>query len=114
MKEHVKDLWVAALRSGEYDQSVSVLQDEFGYCCLGVLCEVGKKHGVKLIKRTGDSFLGAIYGSDLIYGGDLSDQDEVEKWSGVAEDEHLVRMNDDLGKGFDEIADYIDQNWKSL
>ena len=114
MKEHVKDLWVAALRSGEYDQSVSALQDESGHCCLGVLCEIGKKHGVKLKKRSDDSFLGAIYGSDLIYGGKLSDQDEVEKWSEVAEIGYLVYMNDELRQSFDEIADYIDQNWKIL
>lgn len=43
--------WVAALRSGNYQQGQRVLRDENnGYCCLGVLCdlvkdEVGLKWG---------------------------------------------------------------------
>ena len=32
--------WIAALDSGEYKQSDSQLQDEYGYCCLGVGCKV--------------------------------------------------------------------------
>ena len=37
--------WVNALRSGEYKQTKTQLQDEEGFCCLGVLCdlELGKK-----------------------------------------------------------------------
>lgn len=51
MNQRIKSLWVSALRSGEYSQTRSHLADEFGYCCLGVLCEVLIKDGVAIDKR---------------------------------------------------------------
>lgn len=38
----VKDLkkWIKALRSGKYKQTTKTLQDDNGYCCLGVACKV--------------------------------------------------------------------------
>ena len=35
--------WVAALRSGDYDQTKSFLRDEDGFCCLGVACDLYAK-----------------------------------------------------------------------
>lgn len=35
-----KDLWLKALRSGEYKQGQTALRRGDEYCCLGVLCEV--------------------------------------------------------------------------
>ena len=32
--------WIKALRSNEYNQTRGALQDDYGYCCLGVLCEI--------------------------------------------------------------------------
>lgn len=47
MNKEVKDQWVTALRSGEYEQGRSQLQTSDGkFCCLGVLCEVAVKAGV--------------------------------------------------------------------
>lgn len=41
MKQSVRDAWVAALRSGQYQQGQYYLKDNEGrYCCLGVLGEV--------------------------------------------------------------------------
>jgi hypothetical protein len=40
MKKSIAMEWVAALRSGEYKQARGSLQQNDGYCCLGVLCEV--------------------------------------------------------------------------
>lgn len=39
-KEELRSEWVKALRSGEYEQSQSVLRDDVGFCCLGVACDV--------------------------------------------------------------------------
>ena len=39
MNENAKK-WVAALRSGEYQQTVGWLRDSQGYCCLGVACDL--------------------------------------------------------------------------
>ena len=40
MKEEVKDLWVAALRGGKYEQGKGHLRCGPMYCCLGVLCDL--------------------------------------------------------------------------
>lgn len=52
MKPDIKAQWVAALRSGEYEQGKGVLREIDndgtlgGYCCLGVLCDLAVKAGV--------------------------------------------------------------------
>lgn len=40
MNSHVKELWVNALRSGKYTQTTGWLHNSYGYCCLGVLCDL--------------------------------------------------------------------------
>lgn len=43
MKKEIADKWVAALRSGKYQQGKNVLSaNENSFCCLGVLCDVVK------------------------------------------------------------------------
>jgi hypothetical protein len=46
----VKAKWVAALRSGEYEQGSGVLNKDGKLCCLGVLCELAIKDGVPISK----------------------------------------------------------------
>lgn len=52
MNPEVKQLLLDALKSGEYNKTTGRLArkdeetGEVGYCCLGVLCEVGVKNGV--------------------------------------------------------------------
>lgn len=38
-----KKKWVAALRSGKFEQGQCTLRDGKQYCCLGVACAVGGK-----------------------------------------------------------------------
>jgi hypothetical protein len=45
MNQEIKAKWVAALRSGEYKQSVGYLKRDDGFCCLGVLSDVHAKEG---------------------------------------------------------------------
>lgn len=41
MNEEIKAKWIAALRSGEYEQGRSSLRPSSNsYCCLGVLCDL--------------------------------------------------------------------------
>lgn len=41
MNPEIKARWVAALRSGEYEQATGQLRNEHGeFCCLGVLCDL--------------------------------------------------------------------------
>lgn len=53
MRKSVRARWVAALRSGEYQQGYSALhavtpEDEHRFCCLGVLCELAVQDGVEI------------------------------------------------------------------
>ena len=56
MNKEVKQLWIDALESGEYEQGVGTLRKKgpdgkSTYCCLGVLCEVAIKAGVPVKTR---------------------------------------------------------------
>lgn len=39
MNKNTRD-WIAALRSGEYSQTIGTLKDSSGFCCLGVACDL--------------------------------------------------------------------------
>ena len=48
MNPEVKQKWIGALRSGEYEQGNDKLRTVSGYCCLGVLCDLyAKEHNTK-------------------------------------------------------------------
>ncbi len=122
MNEHVKELWIKALLSGEYRQEQGLLAykhdtEGLGHCCLGVLCEVyrqetGKGEWVDL-----GGHLKFVDG-----GGDYSDTclpDHVQEWAGVSEDPLVVvnrkripvplsSLNDE-GETFEEIASLIEK-----
>lgn len=40
MNEKIKQQWIAALRSGKYEQGQSKLKSGNKFCCLGVLCDI--------------------------------------------------------------------------
>lgn len=99
--------WVDALRSGNFKQITGALQDDGGYCCLGVACEVAGKNGVD-IRR---------YATGEIWGGDLYGQKYVMDWLQIREgrgyideERNLVRYNDVEGLSFTKIADIIEQS----
>ena len=80
--------WVDALRSGEYKQTEYSLQDESGYCCLGVACRIADKAGVPTNK--GDN--GTILGGSLTY------QPDVKAWLGLIDDSGAYITKDGDGK----------------
>lgn len=119
MKPEIKKLWLAALRSGEYEQGRRVLRREDTFCCLGVLCDLHSKvtgngewkEGIyKTPTETEDTLL----------------PDTVVEWAELDSNEPMVlgysialhndgdpyRDEDEgpvLPKTFPEIADLIDQ-----
>ena len=109
MIAHIKEKWVAALRSGKFQQERARLRGEEGHCCaLGVLCEVLDLEKVQL--HTGHG--GRVY---------LGYQDDVPK--GLLPPSVLARvgmdpldavdvasMNDISRQSFTEIADFIEEN----
>ena len=127
MDANVKQLWISALRSGEYGQAIGVLhstQDDT-YCCLGVLCEVAIKNGVYLdVDHGSQSTRYNNHTAALPY--------DVMKWSGLGSDsgelEHylhskvayegerevftcLAQLNDEGSFDFNQIADIIDNQF---
>lgn len=136
MNREIRDRWVAALRSGDYQQGQHLLRaqtpDGDKLCCLGVLCELAVADGVipePVLK-------GQTWGQEndyYVYGDDEDGSllpDVVARWadvkdaSGAFDDnpiaappvdeqddgyylETLAGLNDE-GKTFGEIAELIE------
>jgi len=136
MKREIKDRWVAALKSGTYQQGRGYLKQSDGYnsafCCLGVLCDLYLQDGL-------DTSLWCLSEADYTDGQEVFDTPGectethlprvVREWSGIRTDnaefsmfdeelggtitECLVDMND-TGAGFEQIAEAIEKNWRAL
>lgn len=89
MDAKLKADWVAALRSGEYEQARLRLRDGQKLCCIAV--------GYVVLTGGRPTFTRTRIASDAI-GLVLGEQDK------------LVNLNDFSEKTFPEIADYIEQN----
>ena len=108
MNPQVKEKWLNALRSGEYQQTQTALRKEDGFCCLGVLCDLyGKEHNVEW----------KLVDAGIYY--EFQDKKailplSVIEWAGVEDDNPeicetpLSRLNDN-GSTFNEIADFIEK-----
>lgn len=130
MNPEIKAEWLAALRSGEYRQergqlrSASILtEDKYGYCCLGVLCDLFVKPG-EGYWDDGDFFYGEDRGNfENVGQGCLPEN--LAKEAGLSgpnpgtslEDPAiqyarttltLAELNDTVQLTFDQIADVID------
>lgn len=112
MKKEIASRLVKALRSGEYNQGIGALRRETSgedlYCCLGVLCSLDEK--VTWSRSTVNNtrwVANEVCKSFLPH--------STIKWAGMnlAGERELARMND-IGDSFNEIADYIEKNWKAL
>lgn len=113
MHPAIKQRWVRALRSGEYQQSAGCLRTADGFCCLGVLCDLyAKEHGLKwtnIDKPTDHGIMG-----EFVYL-----PTEVAKWANIDKFGIIVRelgtnvdLSDlnDKGHPFRDIATAIDEN----
>lgn len=103
MKQDVKERWIKALRSSEYEQGYGHLYvKNEGYCCLGVLADVEDMWGNKKVKgsskvlSSANEFLGPLQREQIEL-----DYDDMYK---------LVELNDDEEASFNEIADWIERN----
>lgn len=101
-------LWVDALRSGRFAQIQQHLQDQKGYCCLGVACEIYIEQGNILPKRYNRRFRAWEYdGVTTLL------PETVKAWLGLNNasgdfvNNSLIRLNDDR-RTFTEIADVIE------
>lgn len=98
-----RDLWIAALESGEYKQATGVLKRPgVGYCCLGVVCE-------GLWPVWVDSGRVPAWGLAVdVWSARIALDPETYAALGITlfDANDLMRMND-CGASFTEIAAYI-------
>ncbi len=114
MKKRLKKVqkkWLEALRSGEYKQTKSCLRNEYGFCCLGVLCDLYRE-------ENGGKWIDEGYQKSFLQQGSLPAK-EVVDWVGLRQSNprvsngsrevSLSALNDN-NSSFKEIADFIDNN----
>lgn len=96
--------WIAALDSGEYEQTKGCLEDRKGYCCLGVACKV-------LIPKNKQNLIMDTY----LNGSMPDDQDHAPEWLKEISNDFrdktgnlLDVLNDDKGYTFTEIATLLE------
>lgn len=103
MNPKVKELWLIALRSGNYAQGRRRLRVGDLYCCLGVLCDIYSQDQWSLVE-----------GSYEYQGATHTLPAAVVEWAGLDERNpmpggiSLAALND-RGASFDEIASVIDK-----
>lgn len=92
MTEEQLDQWIAALRSGEYEQGKGTLRTSSGYyCCLGVANKV----------------CGLNAHEDKAF---IRDEDyDIQVFLPIPTQSRLARMNDN-NESFVQIADYLEEH----
>lgn len=110
MDKSVRNKWVKYLRSGKYSQTTGILQDDNGYCCLGVLCRLAEDSGITVPKE--DGYYTCPEADYLI-------PEIVHKWAdihplskyGDGDRDFLYRNNDQDLMDFNAIADIIEREF---
>jgi hypothetical protein len=112
MNERIKNLWLEALRSGEFSQARETLFDGESYCCLGVLCELHQK-------ENGGEWDKPHYAHRYLTQ-DAELPPEVQNWAGLSSqsgkygpesEDNLIICNDERKMSFAQIADIIEEKF---
>lgn len=104
-----RELWVAALRSGEFKQGKAALRTAEGYCCLGVGCEIYRRYHSSRVTWVGFSPQKWRFDAESSWL-PLT----VRDWFGLATSAGQIKYYDDLsamndrGASFTEIANVIE------
>jgi hypothetical protein len=109
MNPEIKAQWLAALRSGEYEQGSGTLKTDLGqYCCMGVLCKLAADQDVVSEK---DEFYGQMYPSyKVITWSGIPTLNPVVTVNGLGSEGrvNLADLNDTYNYSFAQIADLIE------
>lgn len=101
MNPEVKEKWLQALRSGEYQQGYGQLRFGDEFCCLGVLCDIHSKEKLGVWER-GD------------YGGNYEFLPEgVQLWAGLIGGSPDLKYNG-IGYGLTELNDESELSFKEI
>ena len=98
--KELKDQWVAALRSGKYEQGRGLLLKDDKFCCIGVLCDIINPTDWVYSSTIGPGIYSYTRGIHYAPVEILSLNIQTP----------LSIMNDEEGKSFNEIADWIEDN----
>jgi hypothetical protein len=112
MNPQIKQKWVSALRSGEYQQGQLYLRTNSGFCCLGVLCDLyGKENNVEwnLVEDEDSNYY-------RFQGNAASLPFSIVEWSGIEGTNPAIgfiplSVLNDRGSTFNEIADVIEEHF---
>lgn len=129
MNREIKQRWVEALRSGEFEQGTHRLRNRDNtYCCLGVLCELAVESGVIPPAIEAPHHDGSEQSAAYFSGTAIDLPPEVLEWAGLEASSWAVRtvyfsvtdprtgwgeirsaedLNDDLQLTFKEIATHV-------
>lgn len=106
MNEQVKEKWLIALRSGEYQQGKHRLKSVNNFCCLGVLCDIHSKQSENVFDN-----------ADAYMENTSTLPQQVIDWAGLkSPSPNVINTNitlaglNDAGKSFIEIADLIEKH----
>ena len=114
MEPKAKAAWLAALRSGDYQQGSGRLREGSLYCCLGVLCNLGasakeKWHAYDVVQNVFYYGLdGDLFGMEKAL--NYPPKDVAEKAGLSNEAANILGKMNDAGKSFGDIANWIEEN----
>lgn len=129
MNPEIKELWISALRSGDYKQGRGVLKNTVNgvdkYCCLGVLCELAVKAQIVNAEPSLANSKVTLFGSESGYPSEVLLPFEVSSWAGLDSTSgrmyppepyglagsSLTTLNDEARLTFEEIADVIERRF---
>lgn len=112
LKQPFKEKWLAALRSGTYQQTKGTLKNKEGYCCLGVAVCVLVEEIPELIPSyttidTKDDEIVVRESGDIPRNKSLTYLLRASMGLSSVDMRELMRLND-LGASFEEIASIIE------
>jgi hypothetical protein len=106
MNQEIKQRWIEALRSGEYQQGKDSLFHCGKFCCLGVLTDLYiKEYGLQWKQDSADLWSFEEEGGTL--------PQSVQDWSGIDAPNPMILHNfatdhnDHYNASFKDIAEYI-------
>ena len=103
--------WIAALRSGKYEQGRMYLNLGGKFCCLGVACDISKETlqlDVGLRKLRSGKEVTWYNGAYDILSSEVIVHFRFKSMHGGLR--KLVTLNDSVGKTFEQIATIIEEN----
>lgn len=109
-RDEVFDLWLNALRSGQYQQGFGRLKEGNNFCCLGVVCDLAAKDGGKHWRYIDLNEIHGVHGIDPFEAFPPDNISEFlfgKEWRDICE--FIATKNDSTRYNFNKMADLIEK-----